>query len=203
MLTIVRQRVRAQVSTAGSRRARARRGVGEALYGAVMTTWEAVLAAVGLALSGERERGGAELLTCWQDSADDEHAQRCVLAHYLADLEDDVDDEVAWDERALAAHATLGRGDLVAVGIADAAGMAPSLHLNLGDGYLRQGRVEAARAQLDAGLVAGQALRDDGYGAMVRRGLDGLSARLAAATPAADGEQPEEPEQQPHGGTTR
>jgi hypothetical protein len=59
--------------------------------------------------------------------------------------------------------------------------MAPSLHLNLGDGYLRQGRVAQARVQLDAGLAAADALGDDGYGALVRGGLERLAQRLASA----------------------
>jgi hypothetical protein len=59
--------------------------------------------------------------------------------------------------------------------------MAPSLHLNLGDGYLRQGRVDDARRQLRAGLAAVDTLGDDGYGDLVRRGLDDLAARLSAS----------------------
>ena len=84
-------------------------GPGGALHGAAMTTWDAVLDAVGLALSGERERGRAELLACWRAS-EDEPAQRCVLAHHLADLEDHLDDEGAWDQRALDARAQLDAG---------------------------------------------------------------------------------------------
>lgn len=107
--------------------------------------------------------------------------QRCVLAHYLADLEPAVADEVVWDERALAAYASVGPHDLVAVGIPDSAGMAASLHLNLGDGYLRLGRVADASEQVAAGLAACGALPDDGYGALVRRGLDRLADRVALA----------------------
>jgi len=59
--------------------------------------------------------------------------------------------------------------------------MAPSLHLNLGDGYLRQGRRVLAREQLTAGIAALNALPDDGYGAMIRGGLIGLHKRLTQA----------------------
>lgn len=55
-----------------------------------MTSWDAVTSAAGVALSGERELGRAQLLACWQDTAASDHAQRCVLAHHLADLEDDL-----------------------------------------------------------------------------------------------------------------
>lgn len=150
-----------------------------------MTSWDAVVAAVGLALSGERAHGRIELMDWWQQTTVGDHAVRCVLAHYLADCQDDLDNEVAWDKRALAAYAHLAPGDLAAIGIPDAAGMAPSLHLNLnlnlGDGYLRQGRRDDARAQFDAGLAACTALGDDGYATMIRKGLDGLRDRVAHA----------------------
>ena len=89
-----------------------------------MTSWDAVIAAVGLALGGQREQGRSDLLACWASTTGSEPAQRCVLAHYLADLQEDLDEEVAWDERALDAYADVGPGDLAVVGVPDAAGMA-------------------------------------------------------------------------------
>lgn len=144
-----------------------------------MTSWDAVIAAVAVVLRGERAHGRIELMDCWQQTSASDHAMRCVLAHYLADCQDDLDHEVAWDERALAAHAHLAPGDLTAIAIPDAAAIAASLHLNLGDAYLRQGRREQAQTQLDAGLAARTALGDDGYSTMIRKGLDGLRDRLA------------------------
>lgn len=145
-----------------------------------MVTWEQVLEAVGATLGGDREEGGARMRALWDAAGADDHAQRCVLAHYLADLEPEVDDEVAWDERALAAFARVGEGDLAPVGIPSASGMAPSLHLNLGDGYRRQGRADAAREHLEAAEAGSGALGDDGYGAMLRDGIARLRARLDA-----------------------
>ena len=101
--------------------------------------------------------GPAAAATCWTSGTaprPDTAAQRCVLAHYLADLEDDVADEVAWDERALAAYGDVCETELAPIGIPSAAGLAPSLHLNLGDGYRRQGRADQARHQLERGLSA-------------------------------------------------
>ncbi|MEO3937601.1 hypothetical protein V3N99_12700 [Dermatophilaceae bacterium Soc4.6] len=146
-----------------------------------MTTWDEITSAVGLALGGEKVDGRRELLSCWGGTSEQDHAQRCVLAHYLADLEPQLDDEVTWDERAWAAYAHVGEDDLAAIGIASARALAPSLHLNLGDGYLRQGRTADAAAQLEAGLTAQSALLDDGYGALVRRGLVGLGKRIAGS----------------------
>lgn len=146
-----------------------------------MTTWSSITAAIGTALSGDTAVGLTDLTACWEATRPDDHAQRCVLAHYLADLQPELDAEVAWDERALGAYAGVGDDDLVPVGIPDARGLAPSLHLNLGDGYLRQGRVDEAELQLGLGLAAEPTLADDGYGAMVRGGLLSLSERIAEA----------------------
>src|SRR5664280_1550211 len=52
-----------------------------------MTEWTQITAAIAVALNGEREEGRHQLLVCWQTTTDTDHAQRCVLAHYLADLE--------------------------------------------------------------------------------------------------------------------
>ncbi len=58
-------------------------------------------------------------------------------------------------------------------------GFYPSLHLNLGDVYHRLGDLELARAHLRLGQAALGALGDDGYGQMVRSGLDRLADRLS------------------------
>ncbi len=144
------------------------------------TTWEHILAAIGTALGGDSEQGHHDLRICWANTSETDHAHRCVLAHYLADLETDLGAEVGWDEQALASFAHVSDADLTPVGIPAAAGLAPSLHLNLGDGYLRQGRTEEARDELNVGLAALSALPDDGYGAMIYRGLSGLQERLSA-----------------------
>ena len=143
-----------------------------------MLDWATVLAAVGAAQTGDRRSGRAELLACWARTTADDHAYRCVLAHYLADVQDSLDDEVAWDRAALDEFRHLGGGALVAVGIPDVAGLAPSLYLNLGDGYLRQGRVGEAAEQLREGQAVVGALPDDGYGRMIRDGLSRLAARI-------------------------
>lgn len=146
-----------------------------------MTTWADITTAMAVALSGDTAAGLRDLTACWEGAREEEHAQRCVVAHHLADLQTELDDEVAWDERALEAYAGVAEGDLAQVGIPDARGLAPSLHLNLGDGYLRQGRVDEAELQLGLGLAAEEALDDDAYGAMIRGGLLGLSERIAEA----------------------
>ena len=146
-----------------------------------MSGWDEVIAAVGAAQQG-REGGHEALLAQWEATPVDDHAPRCVLAHYLADREPVLADEVVWDEVALREHALLADDALAVIGIPSTRGMAPSLHLNLGDGYLRQGRVEEAQVQLAAGLDAADALGDDGYGHLVLGGLERLAERLTTGT---------------------
>jgi hypothetical protein len=143
-----------------------------------MTEWESIMSAVALALTGDKDRGRAALVSCWDGTSGVEHAQRCVIAHYLADLQPSLEDEVAWDEVALSEHAHVTDEDLAPLGMQSAAHLAASLHLNLGEGYLRQGRVAAAGVQLAAGLDACGALPTDGYGALIRSGLDRLQHRI-------------------------
>jgi hypothetical protein len=145
--------------------------------------WATILAAIGRSQTGDRDGGRDALDACWAQTGPDDHAYRCVLAHYLADLQDSLDDEVTWDRTALEEYPRLDRDALVPVGIPDAAGLAPSLHLNLGDGYRRQGRPDAAAEQLALGQTAVGVLPDDGYGRMIREGLDRLADRLQSESP--------------------
>jgi len=145
-----------------------------------VTDWADITAAITKAIGGDREAGREDLRRCWDRLGSDDHAKRCVLAHYLADVQDDVNTEVAWDERALASHGLVGEDELTPIGIPSAAGLAPSLHLNLGDGYLRQGRTAEAHQELEAGLATAPALGVDRYGTMIRSGLEGLKTRLEA-----------------------
>lgn len=140
--------------------------------------WATVLAAVREAQTGDRTSARHRLLACWAETTAGDHAYRCVLAHYLADLQDSLDEEVAWDRTALEEHAHLPGDALISVGIPDVAGLAPSLHLNLGDDFLRQGRMSEAAEQLRQGQAVVGALADDGYGRMVRDGLTRLAARI-------------------------
>lgn len=147
-----------------------------------MPEWTRIIEAIGVAQGPERAAGRTLLLDCWAATTGDDHAQRCVLAHYLADTETDLDAEIAWDERALAEHRFVRDGDLGPLGIASAGGFVPSLELNLADGYHRRGDVDLARLHLERGRSSADSLHDDGYGAMIRGGLEGLGQRLANGT---------------------
>ncbi|MDQ0736296.1 hypothetical protein [Arthrobacter agilis] len=143
-----------------------------------MTDWDRITAAVGVSQGGDKDRGRELLMECWDATEPADHAHRCVLAHYLADTETEIGKEVAWDEKALEEHAFLAEDDLAALGIPSARSLRPSLHLNLADGYHRQDRTDLAQAHLERGQAATEALQDDGYGKMIRSGLDNLAQRM-------------------------
>jgi hypothetical protein len=140
--------------------------------------WSRVTEAIGLAQKGQTDQGRTALEACWAASDEADHAVRCVVAHYLADLQTELDAEIAWDERALVELPHLRDEDVAGLGVDSAAGFAPSLHLNLGDGYLRRGDTAAARHHLEQGRASLGALGEDAYGVMVRRGFERLAARI-------------------------
>ncbi|WP_348774955.1 hypothetical protein [Verrucosispora sp. WMMD1129] len=105
----------------------------------------------------------------------------CVLAHSMADVQDDLHRELLWDQRALAAADQLTDARVAEAGVPmTVAGLYPSLHLNLGDCYRRLGDLDLARDHLhraEAGMVE---LADDDYGRLIKSGLDRLAEQLSA-----------------------
>ncbi|MEP9357215.1 hypothetical protein [Sphingomonas sp. KR3-1] len=141
---------------------------------------EEVMAAVALLQGGDHVQAREKLLALWASlDAGGTHVERCTVAHFLADTEEDVADELGWDLRAL--HAATGAGlgqdhDPLAPGL-DA--FLPSLHLNVGDACRRSGDIAHARLHADHGLARAHALPDDGYGGTIRAGLERLRDRAA------------------------
>jgi hypothetical protein len=104
------------------------------------------------------------------------------VAHYLADVQDDVQAELEWDQRALAAHERVKDEELTPMGVPSAAALLPSLHLNLGDAWLRTGNPIRAQHHVDQARAAESELGDGPYGEMIRKGIAGLATRVAAAS---------------------
>lgn len=146
-----------------------------------MSNWTIITAAIGVALNGDKDRGQELLLDCWNATGPGDHAHRCILAHYLADTQTELEKEIAWDQIALDEHGFLADDDLAPLGIASAQGMLPSLQLNLADGYHRQDRFALAREHLNQGLAHADALNTDGYGKMILAGLNNLAQRIDAS----------------------
>jgi len=137
----------------------------------------------GIALRERGERGAARDLFAqvWSEIGGEngDPFHRCALAHSMADVQDDVHEELAWDLRALAAADLLTNERAARGGVAGSvAGFYPSLHLNLGECYRKLGEVDRAREHLDRGRASVDALGNDGYGQMIKGGLDQLADRL-------------------------
>jgi hypothetical protein len=133
---------------------------------------------------GEREAARAVFAQVWSDiggeSGDPFH--RCALAHSMADVQDDVHDELVWDLRALESADLMTDQRAAQSGVTSpVAGFYPSLHLNLGECYRKLGNLDVAREHLGRGQAAVGSLGDDGYGQMIKGGLDRLGERLASA----------------------
>ncbi|RSM70852.1 hypothetical protein DMB66_07805 [Actinoplanes sp. ATCC 53533] len=107
----------------------------------------------------------------------------CVLAHAMADVQDDVHEELAWDQRALTAAGRLTDARAARAGVMlPVAGLYPSLHANLAECYRKLGDLDRARDHLRQAQAGMGALGDDEYAQLIRRGVDQLARQLAAAT---------------------
>ena len=105
----------------------------------------------------------------------------CVLAHAMADVQDDIHEELLWDQRALTAADQLTDDQLAQAGVAlPVAGLYPSLHLNLGECYRRLGDLDRAREHLQRAQTGIDALGDDEYGQLIKSGLDRLAQLLTS-----------------------
>lgn len=110
----------------------------------------------------------------WGELGPDQAYHRSVTAHYLADTENDPEEELKWDLLALeavqgaATEPDASKQDPYAAAIRV---FLPSLHLNLADDYRRMGDFEKARHHAEQGMESGGVLGLDHYGQTVRGGL--------------------------------
>ncbi|MFF9864434.1 hypothetical protein ACF1G0_03245 [Streptomyces sp. NPDC013953] len=129
---------------------------------------------------GDREEARNRLRALWdQLGADGDPLHRCTLARYMADAQDDPDDELAWDLRALsAAEGADGEPSARSAAAVALRALRPSLHLDVAADYLALRRPDAARTHLDRARAASGALDDDRYGSGVRAAIERLERRL-------------------------
>lgn len=148
-------------------------------------TLERIAQGTALGQRGERAAARDLLATIWDelDGPGSDPLHRVALAHAMADVQDDVRNELEWDLRALAAAERVTDERARQAGVPNpAAAFYPSLHLNVGDCYRRLGHPDRAQEHLDRGIAALDALPDDGYGRMIRAGLGRLAERLGTST---------------------
>ncbi|MGW3100251.1 hypothetical protein ACWDCC_43240 [Streptomyces sp. NPDC001102] len=117
-------------------------------------------------------------------ASDGDPFHRCVLAHYMADLQQDPQDELAWDLRALEAAASV-TDDRAKQHDASLAirGFYPSLHLNLAADFRKLGDTTQARTHLAQAKEHLDALNDDGYSQGIRSAIQRLADQLTAEDP--------------------
>ncbi|MFF3441937.1 hypothetical protein [Streptosporangium sp. NPDC002721] len=130
---------------------------------------------------GQREAARDLFAKIWDDiggeQGDPLHV--CVLAHSMADVQDDVRQELMWDLRALAAVGMITDERVAQAGVPlSVAGLYPSLHLNLSDCYRKLGDLDSAREHLRQARAGIGALNDDDYGRLIKGGLEQLAEQL-------------------------
>jgi hypothetical protein len=137
--------------------------------------------AVGLGHAGDAAAARRRFADIWEDvGADGDPLHRCALAHYAADVQEDPAEELRWDRLALAAADEVGADRAQALHpVLDVAAFYPSLHLNLADVHRRLGDAGQAGHHLEQARAALGGLPDDGYGRMIRGGVERCAARLA------------------------
>ena len=131
-------------------------------------------AAVELGRAGHPDEARRRLERLWEQP-DNDATTRCAIAHFLADLQESAEDELMWDERALAAAS----GD-------DPATYAffPSLHLSLADVHRRLGHTDLAHEHLSQGKRVLDRLDEGEYGDVVRNAAVAITEALAQGSTA-------------------
>ncbi|MGI5521859.1 hypothetical protein ACQEUX_13035 [Micromonospora sp. CA-259024] len=97
---------------------------------------------------GEREAARDLFGQIWDDIGGErgDPLHVCFFAHSMADVQDDVQQELVWDQRALAAVDLLTDARVARAGVPlPVASLYPSLHLNLAECYRKLGDLGRAR----------------------------------------------------------
>lgn len=137
-----------------------------------------VLEVTQLVLSGQHSLARTKFEVLWQSLADDAF-HRCILAHYIADVQADPNDELHWDLEALnaALSAPPASFDGRIAGINYAAFL-PSLHLNAAASFERVGQLPEAKHQASLATTSVASLGASPLADMTRSAITRICARL-------------------------
>jgi hypothetical protein len=117
--------------------------------------------AQALAASSDHESARALYDALWVEATRTENEyQACVVAHFMAHAHVEPETQLDWHLRALQAADAVGDERVRA--------FYPSLHANLGDVYLRLGKLTQAHEHIGKARETEHVLPDDGYGRMIR-----------------------------------
>jgi len=130
------------------------------------------LCAAGMDLEGggKNEEAAKVFLQAWEQASDDK--EKFTAAHYVARHQENVADKLVWDEIAL---------DL-ALKIKDDSvkGAYPSLYLNIAKGYEDLKEFDKAIKNYKTALSYVDSLHEDGYGKMIKGGIENGLERIKA-----------------------
>jgi hypothetical protein len=143
----------------------------------------AVLEAVQLVLSGHHETARVQLEGLWHSLPQDDGFHRCIIAHYLADIQPEPHDELRWDQAALSA-ALVSNAESFDNRIPDVTfrSFLPSLHLNLASSYERVGDLDAAKVHARNAWQGARELTQTPIAKLTGSAILRLCARLGVAT---------------------
>jgi hypothetical protein len=144
-------------------------------------TVDDIRAGIRLREAGDVDKARAHLSSLWPEvEAGDDAFARCFLAHSLADVQSDPQEELHWDLVALDAADEVSEERAAEQGIPGGRlGLDPSLHLNLAESYLRVGDESTAKMHYLAGREHLHLLADDSYGRSIREAFDAYETREA------------------------
>lgn len=142
-------------------------------------TMKQIEEAMALQHAGDLDGARRRFTEIWEQIAvDGDPFHRCVLAHYMADLQPDPQDELAWDLRALDAAASVTDRAKQHDSSLAIRGFYPSLHLNLAADLHKIGDTKQARTHLAQAQEHLDALDDDAYGHGIRSAIQRLAGQL-------------------------
>ena len=133
-------------------------------------------------LRGDDKAGARTRLQVLWEHIQGDPVHEFVLAHQMADAQDDPKEELAWDRRALDAAQRSTDADVQRhYPQATLAGFLPSLHINLAEDYFKLGDREQSRAHLTLAQSFAHHLAADAYGDLLRRGIERMAKNLEAS----------------------
>ncbi len=131
------------------------------------------LCAEGIALETKNDHAGARALyrQAWQSATND--FEKFTAAHYMARQQGSIPAKLEWDLRALKHASRLADEGIQAT--------YPSLYLNIAKGYEDMGDLGNARSNYMLAESFAGFLPENGYGYIIRGGIEAGLARIAEA----------------------
>ncbi len=120
--------------------------------------------AKGMSLEGEAKTGEAyhQFQQAWNEASND--FEKFVAAHYMARHQNSVREKLKWDETALQHAIKIGEDSMKS--------HYPSLYLNIAKCHEDLGDSELAYLNYRKALTFADSLPGDGYGKMIKTGID-------------------------------